>query len=425
MVYIFRCSCLNVAIHLQSAPTELKQLNQEWDWLLKKTRWSHMGRAEQSLAGVHVAHEKLHSLTETKEKESSPVVWRITTCLNCADVVYASHSLSKNHIFLNFSLMPLQGKSVEELMKISHNRTYSQAYQIFLENNQEAANSLLDAPEEDNQDAVKAFAMLQNRLQNTLKQENQNIDARIDAFIKEQGEAFKAFQMKTYTERKILWHKLSAVNNWKNVASPPIQPKRKTSKTPPIPAADLSKSVMHSKSMVIIEDYSVERTLQQVAPAPTKPLELVPFPEVSAAFPTEPTTQQQSVFEFDEEKTLDRPSPKLPRRTSSLEDDEAYGKEEVDESNKDEGADNKKEDESDEDESEDEGDVMKRVVEPPVDILSSSVPISIPANLLSKSFHPRSKITEEEKKRKDEEELLSKSFDVPVSQNRRTSYGLI
>lgn len=51
MVYIFRCSCLNICLHLADTPAEIKNVK-DYEWFIQKTRWPSIGRADLAMGGV-------------------------------------------------------------------------------------------------------------------------------------------------------------------------------------------------------------------------------------------------------------------------------------------------------------------------------------------------------------------------------------
>jgi len=86
---------------------------------------------------------------------------------------------------------------------------------------------------------------------------------------------------------------------------------------------------------------------------------------------------------------------------------------------------------SNQDSSSEDEEILTKITEPSLEVYGSSIPISIPMDrqLYSQTYQPKLKVSksnktekdeqEEEKPKNEDEELLSKSFDVPFSHNRR------
>jgi len=92
-----------------------------------------------------------------------------------------------------------------------------------LDDDEEAANSLLEAPEPNDSAAVEFFYKIQKQVEETVSKEEQSMEQNIKNYIQEQRELLREFQIKAYKDRKILWNKISRVIHSPNTSneSPP------------------------------------------------------------------------------------------------------------------------------------------------------------------------------------------------------------
>eukprot|EP01118_Nematostelium_gracile_P005469 TRINITY_DN1732_c0_g1_i1.p1 TRINITY_DN1732_c0_g1~~TRINITY_DN1732_c0_g1_i1.p1 ORF type:complete len:242 (+),score=67.41 TRINITY_DN1732_c0_g1_i1:379-1104(+) len=236
------------------------------------------------------------------------------------------------------------------------------------------------------------------------------MEDRIQEFIKEQQEAYKEFQTRAYRERKVLWNKICKVNNWDfKKKSIDIDKERIRSNS-----VEPTKTV-YNKSVVIIEDYSVDTGSPPVQKTPiskspnalniveTKPVSESPTLHASPTFAdfNERHDKPSAIFEMEGEETKDNKSMNLV---------EVESKEE---------SSSEEEDEDDKEESD-----YARVVEPAI-MMGSSVPVSIP-RFEPKTYAPPLRIKDKDvlisasfADQEFSEADLSKSFDVPRSMNRK------
>lgn len=196
MVCIFHCPCVNFSLHLKREPQRINE-GVVGQLPLSPDFTGNILEGQLTLGGIKVQEEKLF---QTKEISSG---WILHLCLNCNHEICVFFKESPQRVFLNGSLS-------QEIP----NTSISPVYHLILEPNEEAVNNILDAPDKFDEEAYAAFTKLQTVLENSITEENRQMEHRIDEFIQQQQENFKKFQAQAYKDRKLLWSKMKSVNNW-------------------------------------------------------------------------------------------------------------------------------------------------------------------------------------------------------------------
>ncbi|PRP78863.1 hypothetical protein PROFUN_01036 [Planoprotostelium fungivorum] len=411
MVHQFSCRCLNVTVHYtnqlgvhpasevdgqssrrslntarpppQMNVSSLKFLEED-----KHTLWKSFIMVDLALAGIPKTHE---FLTETihlapvdeQKKTYGGIHWDIVVCRNCSVQLCAIDPVHPNRAILNGAISQ---KNVEERLKELPNHVYSPIFKIILERDNNAINMPLECPSESQVDAFETFKSLQNQLENVLKDEEKAIERRVEELRKKELENLQKLQTSAFVERKLLWHKLADKMQWN------VDIIEEPQSTPSTQEKSKWKSVTVS---------TTRRDEEKIG------LKMSGDATITLKRPTSPTSEDRAaVFEFDEESDDDEEDKRVVDKDGSP----ILGRLSNMRSSREEETEVQR--------------IPVRRSSPGNQLMGTSVPIGIPKQMKS-SFAPRAAsqkdhdaIVSRQFTEMGEDEL-SKSFDIPVSQNRR------
>ena len=104
----------------------------------------------------------------------------------------------------------------DEVPSVKRKPEYSPVFNLVIYPHGYNSNTIIDAPSEDDVEAIALFRSLQSKVDAYVEKEMTECERRIEEYREQQNDDLKKLAAKTYTDRKILWHSLSSAPSRKS-----------------------------------------------------------------------------------------------------------------------------------------------------------------------------------------------------------------